>query len=319
VAGLWFEQAGAITPPAAADKSDTIQQDVKYIWPTTTWSVPLTTPTNGGKSLLDASLVERLADMGEKAFDTYVNDILPKELEADSQFAREFAASDATRINAGFSRWQKRVYSDLKKVPLIELSWDGSPIPKYKKVNYKWQELYDSREYKSLRFQIERLTGMYLNNLGKGDDQTRRRFRTFIWVEVFRQADSMRPHVHTGAHTAGVFFSRYSSDEGAQKFAFEDPRGINPPFGKTHNHQPQQGELLIFPSWASHFVTPHPMNSTNVFFNFVCWPPDGAPELDWEDDTTGDYVYTKQLNIKRPKDRGTQASGTVKTDRRTEL
>ena len=40
-----------------------IQQEVKYIWPTTTWSVPLTTPAKDGKSLLDLDL-DRLIGQG---------------------------------------------------------------------------------------------------------------------------------------------------------------------------------------------------------------------------------------------------------------
>lgn len=315
MAGLWFEQAGAIHP--VADQADMISQEVKYIWPVSTWAVPLA--SSDGKGLLEASLASNLAEIGERAFDKYVKEVLPVELKTDPKFAADFAASDASRMNLGFVRWQKRVYSELRKVPLIELSWDGSPIPHYKEVSYAWKEFYGSPDFKKLRHQIDRLSGLYLNNIGKDGERGRRRFRTFIWAEVYRNADSQRPHVHTGASTAGVFFSRYSSSkEGAQKFSFEDPRGINPPFGKTHNHQPKQGEVLLFPSWASHFITPHRSNSTNVYFNFVCWPPDGAPDLDWEDDATGDYVFRKQLNIKRPKAR-VEAPGTGKAERRAEL
>lgn len=284
----WFQHVNA---------EDTISQEVKYIWPVMTWTVPLT------PGLIDASATARLAAIGEEAFDHYVKEILPKELQIDKKWEADFTTSDASRMNLGFVRWQKRVYSKLRRVPLNELSWDGSPIPKYPNVNYEWNELYKSRELNALRTQIERLSSMYLNHIGKDGNRGRRRFRTFIWVEVFRYGDAHRPRVRTGAATSGIFYARYSSSkEGKQKIAFEDARGINPPFGKTHNHQPKEGEIQIFPSWASHFVTPHRTNSTNVYFNFVCWPPDGAPELDWEDDATGDYIFRKVYNIRRPKD-----------------
>ena len=69
----------------------------------------------------------------------------------------------------------------------------------------------------------------------------------------------------------------------------EDPRGINPPFGKTHTHNVEEvwqcsnvwlgstvgnyvpgfgtfwkGSLTMFPSWASHFITPNMKSRTAV-------------------------------------------------------
>lgn len=308
VAWLWL---GCVDAGAGAKEApgDSIQQDVKYVWPITTWKVPLTPfpgPGNG-KALEDRSLASNLADIAIKAYDKYMKDILPFELKADPQFAEEFANGDSTRMNLAFLRWQKRVYADVKKgqVPLDELSWDGKPIPKHKGIDYTWRELYSSPEFKKLRSQLNRLSGMYLSYAGRNDEGERPRFRIFIWASVFRFADSMRPLARTGAMVTGTFFAKYHSDRrGAQKFAFEDPRGINPPFGKTHNHQPREGELIMFPSWASHFITPQPKNFTNVFFQFVVWPQEGARDFDWEDDATGDYTYRKQFNIKRPKGAG---------------
>merc|ERR1712107_824664 len=93
---------------------------------------------------------------------------------------------------------------------------------------------------------------------------------------------------------------------------FEDLRGVNPPFGRTHHHQPQRGELLLFPAWASHFLTPHSGNTSNVFFNFLLWPPGGTSDFDWEDDILGDYTYSKTSRIRAqspvPKPEGAAAS-----------
>merc|ERR1712190_144258 len=96
---------------------------------------------------------EKLADIGASAFDRYSKEILPVELEADPGFAAEFKDADASRMNLAFSRWQKRIYSGTKKVPLDELSMDGRPIPKYKglKIPYQWKTLYNSPEYQTLR------------------------------------------------------------------------------------------------------------------------------------------------------------------------
>merc|ERR1711933_548689 len=125
---------------------------------------------------------------------------------------------DAGRMNLAFSRWQKRVYSDTKRVPLDELSETGSPIPKYKglKIPYKWKDFYNSPEYRSLRGHIERLAAMYLSNMGASDGG--RRFRTFVWFEVYRYADAQAPHAHTGNSVTGTFFARYASGDSSQKY-----------------------------------------------------------------------------------------------------
>merc|ERR1712070_390762 len=60
--------------PQVIGQADFIQQEVKYIWPVMTWTVPLV------PGLLEASAASKLAQIGEKAFDKYVQDILPQEL-----------------------------------------------------------------------------------------------------------------------------------------------------------------------------------------------------------------------------------------------
>mmetsp|Transcript_133374 Transcript_133374/g.231664 ORF Transcript_133374/g.231664 Transcript_133374/m.231664 type:complete len:368 (-) Transcript_133374:47-1150(-) len=308
VAGFWLQQAVADseTAPRASgppENADVIPQDVHYIWPVNVWSVPLTSyPGQGAPGLEHPALLRTLTTIGERAFDRYVRDVLPRELEADPVFAEEFAQLDGSRVNQGFARWQKRVFSRLKRVPLDELSMDGKPIPRYQNISYEWPELYESKEYKLLRRHINKIASSYLSSMSKEGGDERQRMRIFIWVEVYRFADSRKPLALTGSMVTGVLFARYMSQygRGAQKFNFEDPRGINPPFGRTHSHQPRQGEMLLFPSWSSTFITPNPVNNSNVFFNFLCWPQGGSREFDWEDDVSGDYVYRKQFSIKRP-------------------
>jgi len=285
----------------------------KYIWPILTWKVPLT--PSSGKGLAHPSLGEKLSELAIAAFDKYAKEILPIELEADPAFKAQFEAADASRMNHAFLRWQKSVFISMKKIPPSELSWDGSPIPRYAKVPYKWNKFYKSSEYTELRRQLERLATMYLNDAAKDSRRPASpKMRTFIWAEVYNPRDSHRPVTFTGAPVMGTYFARYTSARGqAQKYAFEDPRGINPPFGKTHNAQPKQGEVYMHPAWSSTFLTPHPLNSTNVVFRFICWPPEGPSDFDWEDDATGDFIHSKQFKIKRPQ--GSPAGGQAKQAR----
>ena len=82
------------------------------------------------------------------------------------------------------------------------------------------------------------------------------------------------------------------------KVHIEDPRGINPPYGKTHVVTPQQGELVMFPSWISHVITPNTAaNSTVVVFAFCVYPVEGPTDLDWEDDPTGSMVVKKEFEL----------------------
>jgi len=281
---------------------DMISQDVQYIWPTTLWSIPLV--GKGDKpTLMEKATLAKLAKIGEAMWLKYRDQILPIELKTDPAFAAEYAADDNSRLNFAFMRWQKRVFCDKFRVPTHEVSFDGGEIPKYDTVEYIWKEFYGSPEYKILRKTIERVVNMYLKRMNKmPPDGKRHKFRTFIWAEVYGFADAQRPYTRTGAFSAGRVTARFTKLKGyGQKVAFEDARGINPPFGRTHNHELSEGNLMLHPSWSATFVTPHRLNSTNVFFAFAAWPQEGPGGLDWEDDSTGDYTLKKKLNIKRPK------------------
>lgn len=292
---------------AAEAEEDGVGQEVQYLWPVSLAVVPLTTddyPHKGDLALEDPGLGRVLAQTGEECYKRYLRDVLPQELEKDPKFAAEFGDADASRVHRAFLRWQKRVFAKVSKAKVEWLDWDGKPVPEIPGVDYTWREFYGSREYRVLRKRIEQSVDAYLTSIN-GNPHDYHPYRTFIWAEVYRQGDFQRPHTHTGAVAAGTYVAQYArTNAGAQKIAIEDPRGINPPYGKTHNHQPTQGELLIWPAWTGHFVTPHPVNATNVYFSFLAWPPGGSPDFDWEDDSTADYAYKKLTKIRRRQSEG---------------
>ena len=54
---------------------------------------------------------------------------------------------------------------------------------------------------------------------------------------------------------SGVFYVSVPHDAGG--IAFDDPRGLRPPFSRNRlSHQPRAGELLLFPPWLHHGVAP---------------------------------------------------------------
>mmetsp|Transcript_1091 Transcript_1091/g.2645 ORF Transcript_1091/g.2645 Transcript_1091/m.2645 type:complete len:331 (+) Transcript_1091:154-1146(+) len=282
---------------SASGSGDSMTQDVSYIWPAALWQVTLFAPEASGDS---AGLTKRLSALAEEGYRKYLEEVLPKELEGDTEFRRAYEDSDAsTRNNEAFVRYQKMGFSETSKVPLNEVNWIGDEATRLKNVNYVWKELYDSPDFKRLQKNIEGQCYKFLKHITSGR-QERQRARMFVWAEVYRPGDFMHPHIHTGAAAAGVFSAGNSEGEGArQRFVLQDVRGNSAPFGHFHEVMPEEGEIIIHPAWMSNFFTPHPGNKTNVYFGFLMWPPGGAFDFDWEDDATGDYVFHKKTSVKK--------------------
>lgn len=304
-------------PGVLGDPANEIGQDVSYIWPLALWTVPLAEMVDGGEKAKDKfpdGFAQSLAVIGEKGYRRYARKVLPMELKADPKFKAEFESRDGSRVNWAFLRWQKRVFSQQARIPVEEIGWDGKPVPRYKGIPYQWKELYESAEYKTLKKRVARLTSSYLNSLS--GNQHNENWRVFIWVDAYGPGESEWPHVLTGAAAAGKFFARYAApakitseagegDEfeittvGAQQLVIEDPRGHSAPYGRKHKVTPEVGDLMLWPAWTSHYMSPNGGNATNIYFNFLCWPEGGPHDFDWEDDVTGDYTFKKKSTIKR--------------------
>ncbi|CAE8599020.1 unnamed protein product [Polarella glacialis] len=269
----------------------------RLLWPLQVNSIPLSTPSVA--SLEPPEFGTELTKLGLAGFKAYLNSTLPLELEIDEQFAREFHESDHSRVNIAFLRWQKRVFAEKYNVPAEGLTSRMERIPRLEGIQYTWDELYNNAAFKQLRRRISALSRVYLKRSGHAAEELPKKFRIFTWVEVFRRGDSLRPWARTdGSYLMGRYFPTVVHK--SMNLNFEDPRGINPPFGKTHSHEVFEGNLVLFPSWASHFITPNMVNKTAVCFAFLVYPPDG-PTLDFEDDQTGSLVITSKVE---PRSRG---------------
>ena len=87
------------------------------------------------------------------------------------------------------------------------------------------------------------------------------------WANINRDGDYNVFHVHPGNHWSGVFYVSVGDPDPAYSqngyFEFYDPRGaamMNPipdfPFGYTMPIEPEQGIIMVFPSWMNHAVHP---------------------------------------------------------------
>jgi|Transcript_56560 hypothetical protein len=276
---------------AAGGNPESVEGQMRMLWPIHFSSMPLSTPE---KSSLESPKFGRdLTAIALEGFRRYVESVLPKELEVDKQFAQEFAESDHSRVNLAFLRWQKRVYAERMRVHPGTLTGRGDVTPRNPGIDYTWKEFYEDPIYNRLVHRLNQVSKLYLKRTGRAN--LPKKFRIFTWVEVYNFGDAQRPWARTdGAYLMGRYFAQ--ARRGALKFNFEDPRGINPPFGKTYSHTAFEGNLIVFPTWVSHFITPNMQNSTQVCFGFLAYPPDGN-SLDWEDDETGAVEVARILDI----------------------
>lgn len=96
----------------------------------------------------------------------------------------------------------------------------------------------------------------------------------FIWASIQGNGTSHQSHHHLGSSVSGVLYLKVPLGSGS--IVFEDPRGTLPPFGRTLRVQPEEGDLIIFPSWLSHRVSPSVTPAPRISLSFNV---DGSWEL----------------------------------------
>jgi len=65
---------------------------------------------------------------------------------------------------------------------------------------------------------------------------------------------------------SGVYYVKMPDDAGS--IVFDDPRGPLPPFDSKLVISPLAGDLVLFPSWLIHQVTPTPGNEERISIAF---------------------------------------------------
>lgn len=91
------------------------------------------------------------------------------------------------------------------------------------------------------------------------DGEVRVGFYGGCWANVLRQGGYNRIHNHPGAVWSGCYYvscgETVAEPPGNGWIEFQDPRPANIHGGKERV-EPEEGLLLIFPSWLNHFVSP---------------------------------------------------------------
>jgi hypothetical protein len=284
-----------------AKQTAAIKGKMTYLWPILFTETPLSMPSLQRQPPLESpKFGQELADIGYARYKKYCKEVLPRELELDNGFAELYRTSDHSRANAAFKRWQTRAFASRDKVPVSRLLARAEAAPKLPGINYEWPELYDSPQYMRLIQRVRQLSKLWLKRAGYPQEETQQKLLVYPWVEVYDHGDAMRPFTRSdGAYIFARYFAKAAP--GMMKFNFEDPRGINPPFGKTFTYSVHGGELTMLPSWASTFTTPNMVNNSVVCYCFLIYPADGR--IKWSSDVSGQLTISNNftVNIKKPR------------------
>jgi uncharacterized protein (TIGR02466 family) len=143
---------------------------------------------------------------------------------------------------------------------------------------YDWQMERDgfvhierTAAFARLRGVVQRMGDLLLRQIGVPEAEVRERDRRSIhaWATVHQRCVSHLLHTHPGHLLSGVYYVRMP--ERAGHIVFHDPRGPRFPFDQREQVQPRPGDLILFPSWLAHTVTPTGGESEriSIAFNLV--------------------------------------------------
>lgn len=101
----------------------------------------------------------------------------------------------------------------------------------------------------------------------------------FGWANLFTRGVYFNPHIHPDAAWSGVYYvdAGDSGGDAGGALMFGDPRaGAGMVLGDSNRfdsassaeHRPRTGELLIFPSWLLHWVTPYQSDRPRISVSF---------------------------------------------------
>ena len=110
----------------------------------------------------------------------------------------------------------------------------------------------------ALRGEIDKLVRRYLEAVGGGStdymSEHPEKLNVFMWASVHDSCMAHLAHTHPNATVSGVYYVNVPLGSG--DLVFEDPRGALPPFGNRHIVKPRAGQVVLFPSWLVHAVSP---------------------------------------------------------------
>ena len=152
-----------------------------------------------------------------------------------------------------------------------------------------YRSLTDNTEFKTLRGMFSSYAVKFLASTGKDPEWLAARSAEldpatlFCWATVAADGSFHMSHTHPRHLISGVYYSRIPAVSSGS-IVFDDPRGPRWPFDGRYIHHPTPGELILFPSWLVHQVTP-------------TLSPEGETRVSWSCNTKGSWEDTADVNL----------------------
>lgn len=125
-------------------------------------------------------------------------------------------------------------------------------------------------EFSQLAAKVSAVVNGVMASAGDENDTERPKnlVRMYAWANVNRRGAYNVAHTHPGHHWAAVYYVRVSDSDADKPLSgvleFSDPRsaaGLLPvdnfDFGERIRVVPEEGVLVLFPGWLTHFVHPY--------------------------------------------------------------
>jgi len=100
-----------------------------------------------------------------------------------------------------------------------------------------------------------------------------------VWININPFGGNNKLHIHGENCLSGVFYVKCNKDSGnivfphpAANFIYNTPESLLEGFTEKNsqfsNNLPQEGKIILFPSWAYHYVEPNMSNEDRISFAF---------------------------------------------------
>jgi uncharacterized protein (TIGR02466 family) len=100
-----------------------------------------------------------------------------------------------------------------------------------------------------------------------------------VWVNINPRGGTNRLHIHGENCISGVFYVKCNKSSGnivfphpAANFIYNTPESLLEKYTEKNSqfseHSPQEGKIILFPSWAYHYVEPNMSDEDRIAFAF---------------------------------------------------
>eukprot|EP00732_Lithocolla_globosa_P005329 Lithocolla_globosa_v1_NODE_5453_length_1237_cov_5.626058.p1 type:complete len:258 gc:universal NODE_5453_length_1237_cov_5.626058:971-198(-) len=117
-----------------------------------------------------------------------------------------------------------------------------------------WKKMMIQKEFKQLESFLQDSVDTFLKSIGLENEITERSREFHPWATVHERGSSHLGHTHRDCLISGVYYVKMPDFSG--NILFDDPRGPLPPFDNKLTISPLLGDLVLFPSWLTHQVSP---------------------------------------------------------------